>query len=235
MAGMPDIIAKPSFLKRIDALLDPANPAYDPPVFLADLQSGTKLSTLARNHGIAATQAEEDHLANHWFSQASGGWWTWIAKKERIVRRGLIKAVQRGRIGSGKPVDSYWVCSGVWSNVFQVSICESDSQVTLTLHTPVPPYVQPGTADEPRMWLSLEENGVVTVRRVRDAAGVPPSDFVALPASNAEYPQLGVSLSDLLGAARLERSARRKQAAARRERAAARKGRSAGSGRGRRK
>jgi hypothetical protein len=216
-------------------LLDPANPAYDPTTFLADLQSATTLATLATNHGIATTQAEEDHLANHWFSQGTGGWWTWIAKKERIVRRGLIKAVQRGRIGSGKPVVGYWVCSGVWSNVFQVSICESDSQVTLTLHTPVPPYVQPATADEPLMWLSLMENNAVKVRRVHTSAAVLPNDFVALPASNAEYPQLGVSLSDLLVAARFERSARRKQAAARRARAAARRGKSVGVGRARKK
>jgi hypothetical protein len=222
---MPDIIAKPSFLKRLDTLLDPASPGYNPPVFLADLQSTTALSTLARNHGIAATQSEEDHLANHWFnqSQATGGWWTWIGKKERIVRRGIIKAVQRGRIGNGKPIDSYWVCSGLWSNVFQVSICESDRQVTLTLHTPFPPFLQPGTVDVPRMWLSLEEGGIVKVRPVRDAAGVLPNDFVALPATNAEVPPLGVSMGDLLNAARAERAAWRKKAAARRARAAARK------------
>jgi hypothetical protein len=211
MAGMPDIIAKPSFLKRLDALLDPTSAAYDPAAFLVDLQSTKKLAKIARGRGVAATQVEEDHLADHWFSQAAAAWWSWVGHKERIVRKGLIKAVQRSR-KTAKPLDSYWVCSGLWSNVFQVSICESAHQITLTLHTPVPPYVQPGTIDMPRMWLSLEEGGTVKVRRVRDAQGVPPSDLVPLPASNAEYPQLAVSFADLLRSAREARARRRRLA-----------------------
>jgi hypothetical protein len=134
MSVMPGAVAKPPILEELDAI------SKDKTRFeamFADLKNAPAtvdgIIKVAWNHQIIKTNAEEQHLRNHWF----GDWWQNHTKKPAVVKHGLLKACELA-IDQQKALDGYWVCSG---DLFQVFSTTSSQQVTVMVLTPPPPSV----------------------------------------------------------------------------------------------
>ena len=149
MPGMPEVMAKPLMLERLEKIL--SNPTRRAN-FANDLRSGRRLIDIAIDHKIAITPAEKRHLRVDWFSQQNGWWRTAQAHPggvEAVFREGLIAAAEEAE-QRGKPVDCYWVCDpGHESHSnghhdpedgeVEVTVSWSKKQITFILQTPHPP------------------------------------------------------------------------------------------------
>ncbi len=182
MPAMPDIIAKPPFMQKLDQAALAGIKSGDPVAFfnqsVAAFQSAKSLIDICRDYGLtAANSVEKKHLGRDWFDPTNG-WWKQHQPIEPIVRGALIKAAELMR-DLGIPVVHYWVCTGPTDGgVFEISLSKTDRQITMLIHTPIPPTQAQGyyqaQAEEPDMWLVLREGGSVVTRHVSkdDASGV---------------------------------------------------------------
>jgi len=161
MPGMPEVVAKPLMLERLDEVLNDAGRRGR---FANDLRSGGKLIDIAVDHGIARTDLEKRHLREDWFR----AWWPTAQNHaggvEEVMRQGLIAAAEEAE-KRGLPVDCYWCCDPGHEHhrnghddpedgEVEVTVSWSKSQITLILQTPhpPPPEAQPGPVLEP-IWV----------------------------------------------------------------------------------
>ena len=146
MPGMPEVVAKPLMLERLDEVLNDSNRRGP---FAKDLRSGRRLVDIAADHGIAKTDLEKRHLREDWFR----AWWPMAQGHpggvEEVMRQGLIAAAEEAD-QLGLPVDCYWCCDPGHEHhrnghddpedgEVEVSVSWSKSQITLMLQTPHPP------------------------------------------------------------------------------------------------
>ncbi len=150
MGGMPDVILKPTFLRRLDEVAHDMNhianeqdrykafAAALTELYLLAGKSKQEFIRVARDNGLVRTPDEEAHLADDWLGEE---WWKDskipIAVRQEVLRKGFIKACEQVR-DLRLDLDSYWVCAGPRkeSAVFQSSVSKSSQQLTLMLHTP---------------------------------------------------------------------------------------------------
>jgi len=183
MPGMPEVMAKPLMLERLDEVLsDPARRD----AYMNDLESGGDLLTVSKAHGIVVTPLEERHMREDWFR-------TWWPKAQlhpggikEIMRRGFMLAIEEARQRK-LPVDCYWVCDpaheehapghGEHTNggghkpedgEVEVSISWSAYQITLILQTPHPPVKSlPGTVLEDILVIRRHGDDIVKAQASR--------------------------------------------------------------------
>jgi hypothetical protein len=138
---MPGFVGKGPIFAKLDALL--ADPAKRQ-TFL------TRISKKKPNgkwdeellDAVAAmlplSNAEKDHIEEHWFGTGYEAWWPRLQPAQIICRLGLIQAIQlAAKTNPAAPIATYWVC-GV--NDFQlVSLVAPSGAVTVLIFTPVSP------------------------------------------------------------------------------------------------
>src|SRR5688500_10404388 len=140
MGGMPGFIAKVPITKRVDQL----SRAFlnDRPkreeflnAFLSALNDRPldDYYSILRHYKILLTDAEQQHLANHWFNDNDQGWWKQAGPVKEIHRRSLIEAFTEAK-ERDLPIDSYWICTAHHS--FDVCIGWNDRQVTRIILSP---------------------------------------------------------------------------------------------------
>src|SRR5438093_1846373 len=146
MPGMPEVVAQPLMLERLDEVLNDAGRRAR---FANDLRSGRRLIDIAVDHRIATTDLEKRHLREHWF----GSWWPMAQAHpggvEQVMRAGLIAAAEEAE-QRRLLVDSYWCCDPGHEHhangahepedgEVEMTVSWSKSQITLILQTPHPP------------------------------------------------------------------------------------------------
>src|SRR5262245_20827344 len=107
MPGMPEVVAKPAMLERLDEVFN--DPARRAP-FADDLRDpNRRLVDIAFDYGIITNDVEKWHLREHWFRT----WWPMAQAHpggvEEVMRQGLIVAADEAD-RHGLPVDCYWCC-----------------------------------------------------------------------------------------------------------------------------
>jgi hypothetical protein len=138
-------ISKGIIHARVDALVNhkDANGAFDKrAAFRAELTNATTadkyIELLKTQAGVLKEQA--DYL-NAYFYKPGVRWWETIQPIFPILHQGLIKALEEA--GNTLLLDSYWM-PVAGSEVVEVIICKSSTQVTRIFLTP-PPGVGPST------------------------------------------------------------------------------------------
>jgi len=185
MPGMPEVMAKPLMLERLDEVLSQRDRRNR---FLNDLRSGRRLIDVAIDHRIARSAVEKRHLREDWFRS----WWPAAQAHpggvEAVMRSGLIAAIEEAKRRQ-LPVDCYWVCDpghGAHAHgdhnghphpedgEVEVTVSWSRSQITFILQTPHPPVEsRAGPVNEP-IWVikRMPDHSVGKVRASRPAQRV---------------------------------------------------------------
>lgn len=167
MGGMPDIILKGPFFRRLDEAAPGASPD-DRAKTLQRLKDGDRLESILMDRGLLQGDAERGHIVaflNRWPNTAE------------VVRKTFIEAVELlvkhydRQAGRTVPLDTYWIC-GVEKVQGVVSegrdpVTGKATHVTMILMTPPPPMGH-GVGEDPRMKIVLEENGRIAARRVQE-------------------------------------------------------------------
>ena len=135
--------------------------------------SADQLIQFGDDHGLIQSDAERNHLKNHWFTN----WWPQCQPTPPLIRRGLLKAFDLS-IDEKVPLDCYWCCAG---DAFEVVVLLSDQQVTTIVTTPPPPGQHPTSfPDQEDIWMvktakpgdgelvESDADGIYTVRLKTD-------------------------------------------------------------------
>ena len=179
MGGMPDIIVKPNFLRALDRVGRVLNGLPDPQraleidKALEDLLACNTVAEFvqtAENRRLIVGQAGRDHIRLDWLGER---WWSYeqipVQWRISVLRQAFVLIVELIR-DTRRPLDSYWICAGSQdSSTFEATVAESPQQITLILHTAVPPPNKAPEIDDRRLWVVREDDaafGVIT-RNVR--------------------------------------------------------------------
>jgi len=176
MPTMPEVLAKGPILINLDTVL--ADPNKRAALKVALGNTALDLPTIARQHKIAKTDEEEQHLRDDWFGAGDSGgkWWLGAQPVARIVRKALIDAIQRSEELGGLPFDCYWVCdpghgdhehaeTSPEKEVVEITTSWTDRQMTFIIFTPHPPTrvdVHPDNVLENILITKVENGSLVT-------------------------------------------------------------------------
>jgi hypothetical protein len=175
MPGMPEVMAKPDMLAKLDDLFkSPTRRA----AFINDIRTNPDLYQIAIAHNIAASYVEQWHLREHWFRT----WWPtaqgYPGGVKETMHKGFKLLADKVEAAPTKHVDFLWVCDPGHGHghtdgstnghhepdgEFEVSISVSHVQITFILQTPHPPIDAPaGSVKEPVWVVKRDGNGNVT-------------------------------------------------------------------------
>jgi len=183
MPTMPEVLAKGPILINLDTVL--ANPNKRAALKVALGNTAVDLATIARQHEIAKTDEEEQHLRDDWFGagDAGGKWWPQAQQRKpvaQIVRSALLAAIQRSEESGGLPIDCYWVCDPGHGEhdhnsaaqtpepeeeFVEVTTSWNERQVTFIIFTPHPPTrydAHPDSVVENILITKVENGSVIT-------------------------------------------------------------------------
>ena len=176
MPDMPGNIARPKFMRAVDAHLnDSVKARHD---FAHDLLSGASLRQACENAAIGEQQ-DWQHLELEYYAEESplAYWptsqWPDIGNKQEVIRQGLLEAIRVAeglepdevtpgqfddQQGAGKPVkrniEMWWCCAG---HHFEVNVLDGANQVTMVILTPSMP-----TLPDDRK-VKLEKDGFIWI------------------------------------------------------------------------
>jgi hypothetical protein len=139
MSVMPGHMTKRPVLEKIDKLSKKSKAEVEAVRdALHDLPwnlSADELIKFGDDQGLIDTDAERNHLKNHWFTN----WWPQCQPTPPLIRRGLLMGLDLS-LQYSVPLDCYWCCAG---DAFEFVAMRSDQQITLIITTPPPPGQHP--------------------------------------------------------------------------------------------
>ena len=169
MPTMPDMIAKPSFFRRLEEA-SRQRKKYDLKQIIDGLKNpppGTDFVDVGLKYKWI-TPAEATHLRAHWLNKPPGqGWWP-SEPVEDILRTALTKTVELVQ-QYDRPIEAFWLCTepfianpppGTSFGQLYAFQAVGPQQITLVFTTPSPNETMPaasGTA--PELWVTEKAPG----------------------------------------------------------------------------
>lgn len=176
--GMAGAVAKGSVLRVADAVFNDRR-RREELIELVDRQLKDRRASvpgLLKEILPDLPDAVLTHFREHIFNDAPPGWWPAHPEKDRIVLRGLRKALELAE-EHGLDLDSYWVCAGPF---FQTIATLSPREVKLLFLTPPMPLnlFYPSVPVPDEVWIACSE---ADARRMVTIAGYPVGDVLGEP------------------------------------------------------